>query len=68
MKTLNAVGKDDEGFYLISCPKKREEIPDYICLGSYIRGVGTCKHLQTGSVGPMDARMLCLWPEEREEE
>lgn len=64
---LNAEGKDDEGFYLILCPKEEKKLADYNCLGSFVRGIETCKHLLRGSVGPEDAQMLCLYPEEREE-
>jgi len=76
MKTLNAERRDEEGFWLIPCPKKREEfqrnkiiqlrveVPDYQCIGSFVRGTETCKHLQSGSVGPEGAQMKCLWPEE----
>lgn len=79
MKTLNAERRDEEGFWLIPCPKKREEfqrnkiiqlrveVPDYQCIGSFVRGIETCKHLLRGSVGPEGAQMLCLYPDEREE-
>ena len=78
MKTLNAERRDEEGFWLIPCPKKREEfqrnkiiqlrveVPDYQCLGSFVQNVQTCEHLRSGTVSVEGAEMKCEYPEKVE--
>lgn len=67
MKVIISKRKNEEGFWLILCPKEGKEVPDYVCAGSFYRGVRTCAHVQAASIGPEGAQTKCLWPEEREE-
>ena len=81
MEILIAERKDDEGFWVIPCPKRAEEVEHagpswaargrvavYVCIGSPIRGIDTCPHMQVGTTGVIGAEIECLWPEIREEE
>ena len=70
MKTLIAKRKDDEGFWVIPCPKRSKEVEHagpsvavYVCIGSLIRGIDTCPHMQVGTTGAIGAEIECLWPE-----
>lgn len=77
MKMIIAKKRDDEGFWLIPCPKEGKEVPDYVCAGSFVRGKPTCNHVQTVLIErffrrePRSRRagtkVECLWPEEMKE-
>ena len=74
MKMIIAERKDDEGFWLILCPKEGKEVPVYHCAGSFVKGKPTCGHVQTVSISEffrqeprterLSAKVECLWPEE----
>jgi len=61
MKVIVAEKKDDEGFWLISCPKDGKKVPIYQCAGSYIRGKRSCDFLRSVSIGKEKAKVECLW-------
>jgi len=66
MKTIEAKGKDEEGFWLILCPKEKSEVPVYHCAGSFVRGKWICDHVRMASMGIEKAYVKCLYPEKRE--
>jgi len=65
MKVIVAEKKDDEGFWLISCPKEEKRTPIYQCIGSFVKLTGTCSSVQNAVVSEDGARVTCLWPEKR---
>lgn len=66
MKMIKAERKDDEGFWLILCPKDEKEVPVYQCAGSFVKGEPICDHVLVAVIGGFSTEVECLWPEKRE--
>lgn len=63
---LKATRKDDEGFWLIPCPKiEYAGVPVYNCAGSFVKGKWICDFVQSASMGLDSAEVECLWPNPR---
>jgi len=65
MNRIIAEKRDEEGFWLILCPKEEKEIPIYHCAGSFVKGKPVCEHVRMASMGIEKAYVKCLYPKKR---
>lgn len=63
MRIIIAMKKDDEGFWLVACPKDKKDVPMYQCAGSFIKGKQICDHVRMVSFGGDQSQVQCLYPE-----